>query len=101
MSLEDLSTKSELEVEQIKVSSEMKDLVSSISDESQKDTLINPFTVSLISQGYDPLEYRLYYILIGQEDPGNKYKFDIRSKDSIDPFDAGLIRKFIETNFKK
>ncbi len=101
MSLEDLSTKSELETEQVKVASDMKDLVFSITDESQRDAIINPFTTSLISQGYDPLDYRLYYILIGQEDPGNKYKFDIRSKDSIDPFDEGLIRKFIEEKFKK
>jgi hypothetical protein len=69
------------------------------------ETKINIFSGFLITKGIDPLDYRLYYILIGEGDPGKeregkKYKFDTTS-ETVDPFGPGLIQLFIESNFKK
>lgn len=109
MSIEYQPEKTDFEMEQTIISAEMKKLADSIPEGKLKDSIINPFTVFLEKEGYDPMEYRLYLVLLGQKDPGNvineltgkKFLFDICPKGSVDPYAEGLIQKFIKKNFKK
>lgn len=69
-------------------------------EEKQKE--IDLFVASLYLKKLDPTEYRLYYVLMGQEpEIGREYKFDTPSESAIDPYGAGAIQLFIEKHFSK